>query len=134
MLLHTLTTENLSQNGYQREVHWSVVIFELFSCHRMNLPIQKLLQDTVDEVRNYILEQRVQMEAKSKILQKSKALKDRVNPANHWKYHERHKRTSACRRQITRIMIMMTDRTTINHQIVRDTPLEVHRSDGRKYD
>lgn len=38
----------------------------------------KLLQDAIDEVRNYILEQRVQIEAKGKILKKSKVFNDRT--------------------------------------------------------
>ncbi len=37
---------------------------------------QKLLQDIVDDIRNYIIEQRVQIETKSKFLKKSKVRKD----------------------------------------------------------
>lgn len=37
-----------------------------------------MLQDTVDDVRNYIVEQKVQLESKRKYLTKSKVLSDRV--------------------------------------------------------
>jgi len=37
------------------------------------------LQDTIDDIRNYIVEQKIQIEAKTKFLTKSKVLSDRVN-------------------------------------------------------
>ncbi|CAF4363039.1 unnamed protein product [Rotaria sordida] len=37
------------------------------------------LQDTVDDVKNYIVEQKVQIEARTKFSSKSKVLTDRVN-------------------------------------------------------
>jgi hypothetical protein len=40
---------------------------------------QKLLQDTADDIRNYIIEQRVQIETKTILLNNPKILIDRVN-------------------------------------------------------
>ncbi|CAF2927856.1 unnamed protein product [Rotaria sp. Silwood2] len=39
----------------------------------------KSLQDTVDDIKNYIVEQKVQIEGKTKFLSKSNVLTDRVN-------------------------------------------------------
>lgn len=80
-MLHRLPMiRNQSLNDYQLEMHWYVThkkhsVKTTFLC----LISQKLLQDTTEEVQNYILEQKVQLEAKTQILNKPKVLKDRVN-------------------------------------------------------
>ncbi|CAF3086689.1 unnamed protein product [Rotaria socialis] len=50
--------------------------------------VLKLLQDTVDEIRNYVLEQKVQIETKTKFLKKSKVLTDRTTDYSNRTYDD----------------------------------------------
>ncbi|CAF3420687.1 unnamed protein product [Rotaria sp. Silwood1] len=64
--------------------------------------VLKLLQDTVDDIRNYIIEQRVQIETKTKFLKKSKVLTDRTTDYSNRTYDDNRQQQSTTRSSLSK--------------------------------
>ncbi|CAF0993242.1 unnamed protein product [Rotaria sordida] len=64
--------------------------------------VLKLLQDTVDDIRNYIIEQRVQIETKTKFLKKSKVLTDHTTDHSNRSYDDNRQQQSTARNSFSK--------------------------------